>query len=153
METGHHHHQWWKMTRFSFRTATIVVCFFNLVTALLLVQAFLSAASIRKSPARHSQSVHLRYIRESEELRQAMEPLELIKRVREIQQETYVEADPVQQKDTKQTAAADLITRLSNIRSYSDSGSLKALEEWRKRKMERARQRQLGKNGTAASQA
>ena len=28
-----------------------------------------------------------------------------------------------------------------------------ALEEWRKRKMERARQRELGKNGTATSQA
>lgn len=26
-----------------------------------------------------------------------------------------------------------------------------ALEEWRKRKMERARQRELGKNGTAVS--
>lgn len=82
-----------------------------------------------------------------------MEPLELIRRVREIKQEAYIKPEPVQQKDIKQTAAVDLITRLNNFRSYSDTGSLKALEEWRKRKMERARQRELGKNGTATSQA
>lgn len=88
------------------------------------------------------------YIKEAEEIRRAMLPVELIKRVKEIQKEAYVEPDPVQQKDAKQTAAVDLISRLNNYRSYSDSGSVKVLEEWRKRKMERARQRELEKNGT-----
>ncbi|CAL5337344.1 unnamed protein product [Camellia sinensis] len=144
--------QWWKM-RFSFKNATFIVCFFNLIALLFFLQAFLSASSNRKLASYQRNSAQLRYIKESEDLRRTMEPLELIRRVREIKQEAYIEPEPVQQKDIKQTAAVDLITRLNNFRSYSDPGSLKALEEWRKRKMERARQRELGKNGTATSQA
>ncbi|XP_059632289.1 uncharacterized protein LOC132274937 [Cornus florida] len=144
--------QWWKL-RFSFRNATIIVCFFNLVTVILLLQGFLSASSNRKLSTTQSNSVQLRYIKESEEIRRAMEPLQLIKRVREIEQEAYTEPELVQRKDTKETAAIDVMSRLNNIRSNSDAASLKALEEWRKRKTERARQRQLGKNGTVISQA
>ncbi|KAI8009502.1 hypothetical protein ACSBR2_012973 [Camellia fascicularis] len=144
--------QWWKM-RFSFKNATFIVCFFNLIALLFFLQGFLSASSNRKLASYQRNSAQLRYIKESEDLRRTMEPLELIRRVREIKQEAYIEPEPVQQKDIKQTAAVDLITRLNNFRSYSDTGSLKALEEWRKRKMERARQRELGKNGTATSQA
>ncbi|XP_062166911.1 uncharacterized protein LOC133873192 [Alnus glutinosa] len=145
--------QSWRM-RFSFRNATIVVCFLNVVTALLLLQGFLSSASSRsKISASQYHSAQIRYIKESEEIRLAMQPLELIKRVREIEQEVYAEPETVQQKDTKQTAAVDLSKRLNDLRSFNDAGSLKALEEWRKRKMDRARQRELEKNGTVASQA
>ncbi|PSR98343.1 Translation initiation factor IF-2 like [Actinidia chinensis var. chinensis] len=144
--------QWCKM-RLSFRNATIIVCFFNLITVILLLQGFLSASSNRKFTTNNPNSVQLRYIKESEEIRRAMEPLELMRRVREIEHEAYIKPKSVEQKEAKQAAAVDLISRLSNFRSYSDSGNLKALEEWRKRKMERARQRELGKNGTATSQA
>ncbi|KAL6970642.1 hypothetical protein U1Q18_030336, partial [Sarracenia purpurea var. burkii] len=116
--------QWCKM-RFSFRNATIVVCFFNLVTVLLLLQGFLSGFSNRKLAANLPNSVQLKYIRESEEMRRAMEPLELIRRVREIEQEAYIKQESIQQKDTKQTAAVDLMTRLNNFRSYSDGSGLK----------------------------
>ncbi|KAH7521935.1 hypothetical protein FEM48_Zijuj07G0084800 [Ziziphus jujuba var. spinosa] len=98
-------------------------------------------------------AVQLRYIRESEEIRLAMQPLELIKRVKEIQKEAYAEPERVQEKDVKQTAAAGLSKRLKDLRSLNDAASLKALEEWRKRKMERDRLRQLEKNGTAISQS
>ncbi|KAL8262831.1 hypothetical protein R6Q59_024180 [Mikania micrantha] len=134
------------MSRFSFRNATIIVCFLNLITALFLIHAFLSPSSSN----RHD-SVLLKYIKESEELRRAMEPVELIKRVREIERESFEEVETVQEKDAKQSAALDLISRLNNHRSYSDADNQKALEEWRKRKMERARQRGLGRNGTATS--
>uniref|UniRef100_A0A5B6Z5S5 Uncharacterized protein n=1 Tax=Davidia involucrata TaxID=16924 RepID=A0A5B6Z5S5_DAVIN len=144
--------QWWRV-RFSFRNATIIVCFFNVVTVLLLLQGFLSASSNRKFATNQPNLVLLRYIKESEEIRHTMEPSELIKRVREIEQESYVEPELVKQKDTKQTAAVDLMSRLNNFHSYSDAASLRALEEWRKRKMERAKQRGLGKNGTVTSQA
>ncbi|KAL6342869.1 hypothetical protein AAG906_016888 [Vitis piasezkii] len=136
----------WRSLRFSFRSATIIVCFLNLIAALLLLQGFLSSASTRKFSTPRPDTVQLNYIKESEEMRRAMEPLELIKRVREITQEAYVEAEIVQPKDTKQTAAEDLSKRLKDSRSFSDAASQKALEEWRKRKMERARQRQLEKN-------
>ncbi|KAL5542440.1 hypothetical protein UlMin_010150 [Ulmus minor] len=143
--------QSWK-PRLSFRNATMVLCLVNVVAALYLLQGFLSSASSRsKFSASQLASVKLKYIRESEEIRLAMQPLELIKRVKEIQQEAYAEPEKVQEKDAKQTAAADLSKRLKDLHTLNDANSLKALEEWRKRKMERARLRQLEKNGTSAS--
>nr|VDC64501.1 unnamed protein product [Brassica rapa] len=81
----------------------------------------------------------LRYIKEAEEIRLAMQPLDLIKTVREIEQEGTGGQETEQQ---KQNTAVDLSKRLKDFAS-----SLKALEEWRKRKMERARQRDLEKTG------
>ncbi|KAJ7955500.1 putative Transmembrane protein [Quillaja saponaria] len=145
--------QWWS-AKFSFRNATIVVCLLNVITAILLLQRFLSSANNRdRFSNRQSDSVQLRYIKESEEIRLAMRPLDLIKRVREIEQEAYTKPRTVPKKDTKQTAAVDLSKRLKDFRSLNDAASIKALEEWRRRKMERARQRQLEKNGTITSQA
>ncbi|KAF5823095.1 hypothetical protein HanRHA438_Chr01g0035441 [Helianthus annuus] len=135
------------MSRFSFRNATIILCFFNLITALFLIHAFISPPNSNRSD-----QVLLKYIKESEELRRAMEPVDLIKRVREIEREGHEEVDTLQEKDAKQSAALDLISRLNNHRTYSDADNQKALEEWRKRKMERARQRGLGRNGTTVSQ-
>ncbi|KAI9094789.1 hypothetical protein K1719_026595 [Acacia pycnantha] len=143
--------QWWRM-KFSFRNATILVCFFNVVVALFLIQGFIASTYTRNKPSStHSNSGQLSYIKQSEDIRLAMVPLELIKRVKEIEQEAYRGPEKVQQKDTRQTAAVDLSKRLKDFRSLNDAASLKALEEWRKRKIERARQRQLEKNGTASS--
>lgn len=86
-------------------------------------------------------------------MRLALQPWKLIKRIKEIEQEAYAEPETVQHKDIKQTAAVDLSKRLQDIRSVNDVSSFKALEEWRKRKMERARQRAVGKNGIGNSQA
>ncbi|KAL1368029.1 hypothetical protein HN51_022126 [Arachis hypogaea] len=145
--------QWWRL-RFSFRNATIVVCFINVVTALFLLHGFLTSSYTRnKLSSPNSNPAQLSYIKESEEIRLAMLPLELIKRVREIEQDVYTESETAQKKDLKQTAAVDLSKRLKDIRSLNDAASLKALEEWRRRKMERARQRQMEKNGTTSSQA
>ncbi|KAA0031943.1 uncharacterized protein E6C27_scaffold134G00220 [Cucumis melo var. makuwa] len=143
--------QSWRL-RFSFRNATIALCFLNLVAAFLLLQGFLSAASSRSRPLSTNQKLdQLKYIREAQEIRLSMQPLELIKRVREIQEEAYYETEAVQDKDSKQNAAIDLSKRLKDFRSLNDASSLKALEEWRKRKMERARLREMEKNGTLNS--
>ncbi|KAB1209618.1 hypothetical protein CJ030_MR3G001146 [Morella rubra] len=64
-------------------------------------------------------------MKESEEIRLAMQPLELIKRVREIEQEVFGESEVVQHKDKKQTAAVDLSKRLKDLRSLNDGSSLK----------------------------
>lgn len=45
--------------------------------------------------------------------------------MKEIQQETYGEPETVQQKDTKQTAAADLSKRLKDLHSINDVASFK----------------------------
>ncbi|XP_057998095.1 uncharacterized protein LOC131177136 [Hevea brasiliensis] len=144
--------QSWRV-RLSFKNATIVLTVLNVITALFLLQGFLSSASSRNNRLSSNQfnSVQLKYIKESEEIRLALQPWALIKRVKEIEQEAYAEPETVQQKETKQTAAVDLSKRLKDFRSVNDPASLKALEEWRKRKMERARLRQLEKNGTGTS--
>ncbi|EEF34005.1 conserved hypothetical protein [Ricinus communis] len=54
-----------------------------------------------------------------------MQPWKLIKRVKEIEQEAYVEQETVQQKDAKQTAAVDLSKRLKDFRAINDAASLK----------------------------
>nr|AFK48008.1 unknown [Lotus japonicus] len=144
--------QWWRL-RFSFRSATMVVCFLNIVTAIFMLHGFLASSYTRnKLSTANSNSAQLSYIKESEEIRLAMLPLELIKRVREIEQEVYSEPEAAQKKDAKKTAAVDLSKRLKDLRALNDAAGVKALEEWRKRKMERARQRQLEKNGTTSSQ-
>ncbi|KAI3469874.1 hypothetical protein Pfo_026537 [Paulownia fortunei] len=144
--------QWWRAvkSRLSYKNATIVVCLFNIITGLLLLQSFFYSSS---SKIASSHKALYRHIKECEDIRRTMVPVDLIKRVREISQDAYVETEQIEQKDIKQTAAVDLISRLNNFHSYSDAGSTKALEEWRKRKMERARQRTLVKNGTASSQS
>ncbi|KAJ0793322.1 hypothetical protein HanOQP8_Chr01g0028341 [Helianthus annuus] len=108
------------MSRFSFRNATIILCFFNLITALFLIHAFISPPNSNRSD-----QVLLKYIKESEELRRAMEPVDLIKRVREIEREGHEEVDTLQEKDAKQSAALDLISRLNNHRTYSDADNQK----------------------------
>ncbi|KAG5236428.1 BAR domain-containing protein [Salix suchowensis] len=134
--------QSWRV-RLSFKNATIFMTLLNTVTALFLIQGFLSSPSTRNSKLSpdHSNSVKLSYIKESEEMRLAVQPWKLIKRVKEIEQDGHAEPETVQQKDTRQTAAAvDLSKRLQDFRSLNNASTLKALEEWRKRKMERARQ-------------
>ncbi|XP_013601890.1 PREDICTED: uncharacterized protein LOC106309410 [Brassica oleracea var. oleracea] len=96
-------------------------------------------------------AAQLRYIKEAEEIRLAMQPLDLIKRVREIEQEGTGGQETELEKDVKQNTAVDLSKRLKEFRLLNDASSLKALEEWRKRKMERARQRDLEKTGGLSS--
>ncbi|RZC50398.1 hypothetical protein C5167_018822 [Papaver somniferum] len=143
--------QSWKL-RLSFRNLTIIICFFNVITLLLLLQGFFSAISNKKLTPNQQDAAQLQYIMESEEIRRSMEPVELIKRVKEIEQEAYLVPERGEQKASKQTSAVDLSKRLKS-RASGDSNSqrVSALEEWNKRKMERARQRELGKNGTATS--
>uniref|UniRef100_A0A1J3JZC1 Transmembrane protein n=1 Tax=Noccaea caerulescens TaxID=107243 RepID=A0A1J3JZC1_NOCCA len=153
MDHTHHHHHQWRM-RFSFKNATIALTIVNVVIFLFLLQGFFTSSSSPTSSSSSSSSSsprldsgQLRYIKEAEEIRLAMQPLELIKRVREIEQEASAGIETNQQKDVKQNTAVDLSKRLKDLRSLNDASSLKALEEWRKRKMERARQRDLEKTG------
>ncbi|EPS73795.1 hypothetical protein M569_00962, partial [Genlisea aurea] len=129
--------------RTSYKNATILLCFINLIAALSLIRAVLHSTP-RAALARN--------MKESEDARRSMIPWDLITRVREIREEVSVdEVESVlhQQKEAKQNNAGNLmISRLNNFHSYSDSANVRALEEWRKRKIERARQRSLTRNGT-----
>ncbi|KAL9305000.1 hypothetical protein AtEden1_Chr1g0004051 [Arabidopsis thaliana] len=144
-------HQW--RMRFSFKNATIALTVINVLIFLFLLQGFFTSSSSPSSSSSSHRliSAQLRYIKEAEELRLKMQPLELIRRVREIEQEASAGQETEQQKDVKQTTAVDLSKRLKDFRALNDASSLKALEEWRKRKMERARQRDLEKTGGVSS--
>ncbi|KAJ3691575.1 hypothetical protein LUZ61_020739 [Rhynchospora tenuis] len=139
----------------SYKNATIALCFFNLVATLFLLLRGHASLSHRRlssssSSSRQLSSAQLKYIWESEELRRVMEPVDLIKRIKEIELEAYADADVETENAEKQTAAVDLSKRLQDMRAVNEANSQKALEEWRKRKIERARQREIGKNGTAS---
>ncbi|KAH0861892.1 hypothetical protein HID58_079103 [Brassica napus] len=128
------------------------ICALTIVNVLiflfLLRGLFTSSSSSSSSSSRRIISAQLRYIKEAREIRLAMQPLELIKRVKEIQQE----ASAGHETDVKQnTEAVDLSKRLKAFLPTNEESSLKALEEWRKRKMERARQRDLEKTGGVSS--
>ncbi|PWZ25495.1 hypothetical protein Zm00014a_012673 [Zea mays] len=69
----------------------------------------------------------LRYIWESEELRRAMEPVDLIRRVKEIEQEAYGEHGMATDEDPKQTAAVDLSKWLKDLRAGNDGSSQKGI--------------------------
>ncbi|CAM0943030.1 unnamed protein product [Alopecurus aequalis] len=132
-------------SRLSYKNATLALCAINVLAVALLLRNHFSAWP--RLPGSHRfDSAQLRYIWESEELRRAMEPVDLIKRVKEIEEEAYGEHGMSTQEDSKQTAV-DLSNRLKDLRQGNDGSSQRALEEWRKRKMERARQRAIDKDG------
>ncbi|CAN6892990.1 unnamed protein product [Brassica oleracea var. botrytis] len=142
----HIYRQWLK--RFSFKNATIALTIVNVLIFLFLLRGLFTSSSSSSSSSRRIISAQLRYIKEAREIRLAMQPLELIKRVKEIQQEASLGHET----DVKQnTEAVDLSKRLKAFLPTNEESSLKALEEWRKRKMERARQRDLEKTGGVSS--
>ncbi|KAK3159461.1 hypothetical protein QOZ80_2AG0150400 [Eleusine coracana subsp. coracana] len=134
-------------SRLSYKNATILVCAFNLLAVAFLLHHYFSSWP-RIAGGDQLDSARLQFIWESEELRRSMEPVDLIRRVKEIEQESYGEHGMTTREDPKQTAAVDLSKRLKDLRAGNDGSSQKALEEWRKRKVERARQRAIEKNGT-----
>ncbi|KAL8479701.1 hypothetical protein ACS0TY_026577 [Phlomoides rotata] len=117
--------QWWRAVKshLSYKNATILVCLFNIITALLFLRGFFCSSS-KFATSHKALYVH---VKESEDIRRAMVPLDLIRRVREIRQDVNVETEQIQQKDVKQTAAVDLISRLNNFRSNSDTGSIRGM--------------------------
>ncbi|CAM8924425.1 unnamed protein product [Rhodiola kirilowii] len=129
---------------FSYRNATVILSLFNLLLILLLLRDFSSSSPDQLNSDQH--------VRESEKIRRSMQPLQLIKTVRDIELEN-AQLETALHDDQKQTAAVDLSNRLKDIHSSNDAANVKALEEWRKRKMERARKREMERNSTITSQA
>ncbi|GLJ06914.1 hypothetical protein SUGI_0052340 [Cryptomeria japonica] len=138
-------------TRCSYKHATIVICCLNVVTLIFLLQALL-APFYRKSQMRQGIPERAKFVTAGEEIRRAMEPMDLIKRIKELQLESESASEnQIQRKVSRQNNAAEISKRLNDLRSSTDQNSQKALEEWRKRKMERAKKREMGKNATSTN--
>ncbi|KAG0461879.1 hypothetical protein HPP92_020355 [Vanilla planifolia] len=142
---------WWRV-RFSFRNATMVVCFLNVIAAIVLLRGLFIFSDGKASRGKQPNVAQMRYIMESEQIRRSMVPFDLIKRIKEIEEESHGEPEMEAKHVPTQTAAVDLSKRLSDLRAMNDANNLKALEEWRKRKMERARRREIERNATLTTQ-
>ncbi|KAG2320274.1 hypothetical protein Bca52824_013487 [Brassica carinata] len=116
--------------RFSFKNATIALTIVNVLIFLFLLRGFFTSSPSSSSSSHRIISARLRYIKEAREIRLAMQPLELIKRVKEIQQEASEGHEREQQKDVKHNTAVDLSKRLNAFLPTNEALSLKALEEW-----------------------
>lgn len=137
------------MLRCSFKQITILLCVFNVLVILLLLQSLLTPLFERHASYQsHRSPEQLKYIKDAEEIRRAMEPVDLIKRVKQIQLESESGVQSQSEKEIlRQKQATELSKRLTDLRSSSDQ---KALEEWRKRKIERAKKREPISIGTNA---
>lgn len=137
------------MMRCSFKHITILLCVFNVLAILLLLQSVLTPLFERHaSHQSRPPPEQLEYIKEAEAIRRAMEPVDLIKRVKQIQLESEYGVQSQSEKEiSRQKQATELSKRLTDLRS---SGDQKALEEWRKRKIERAKKREPINIGTKA---
>lgn len=72
----------------------------------------------------------------------AAKPVELIKRIKEIQEESTRGAYSYKQVDaTKERAASGITQRLKELRDSSSRNEQEALEEWRQKKLEEAKKR------------
>ncbi|XP_078427692.1 uncharacterized protein LOC144700150 [Wolffia australiana] len=132
-------------SRFSYKGATVVMCSINLFLSLLLLRGFLGVAPPPPLEADPEKAEVEKFIKESEEMRLAMEPVELINRLRMLEQERNTEPENLSQNDpgrNSRTAAADLSKRLHDLHTANDANGHKAVEEWLRRKIERDRARQ-----------
>eukprot|EP00249_Psilotum_nudum_P012450 c23793_g1_i1 orf=122-1009(+) len=85
----------------------------------------------------------LNRIKEAIEVWKAAEPVQLIKRVKEIQEESVAGAIRFKRAEAaREKVASDLAQRLKELRGASNQNDQQALEEWRRKKLEEAKKRE-----------
>ncbi|KAG0460460.1 hypothetical protein HPP92_020757 [Vanilla planifolia] len=142
---------WWRVG-FSFRNATMVVCFLNVIAAIVLLRGLFIFSDGKASAANNQM------LTSKQPLKTIHEGCKIIwggcwgAMIKEIEEESHGEPEMEAKHVPTQTAAVDLSKRLSDLRAMNDANNLKALEEWRKRKMERARRREIERNATLTTQ-
>ncbi|MCO5567663.1 hypothetical protein L7F22_021357 [Adiantum nelumboides] len=141
--------------RYSFRVATLVVCCFNIVAAIYLLQSLIGPLFSSPSSAAgafvritDSSATAVRYtpeqldrIKEAISIWRAAEPVDLINRVKEIQEESAGVYNLKETRSVKKPGAVALVERLKEIRDSKSKTDQEALEEWRRKKLEEAKRR------------
>ncbi|KAI5064874.1 hypothetical protein GOP47_0019569 [Adiantum capillus-veneris] len=144
--------------RCSLRIATLVVCCFNIVAAIYLLQSFIGPLFSSPSSAPFSAGVSVRNthssstaapytpeqldrIKEAISIWRAAEPVDLINRVKEIQEESAGVYGLKETRSEKKPGAMGLVERLKEIRDSKSKTDQEALEEWRRKKLEEAKRR------------
>ncbi|KAH9314145.1 hypothetical protein KI387_022772, partial [Taxus chinensis] len=90
----------------------------------------------------------LKRMQDAVRVRQASEPLDLIRRVQEIKEEAYRENVKAKRSQyAKEKLAKEVLQRLKELKASNNSNEQQALEEWRKKKLEEAKKHEATKYG------
>ncbi|OUZ99833.1 hypothetical protein BVC80_7091g4 [Macleaya cordata] len=144
----------------SYKRTTIVICSINFVAALYILHSlytsfyiFSNNASSPNYTAKFTED-QIKRMEESIRIRKAAEPLELIKVVKEIKEESSREEGVVElSRPMKQNIADEILQRLKGLNHSATVSEQRAeaLEIWRKQKLEEANQLQLGKENLSST--
>lgn len=152
--------EWSGRIKCSYKTATMVICAGNLVVALyvlhsLLTPLYIITSSSLAGPANDAhlfQEDEVKRMREAIKVRQASQPVDLIRRVKEIEEESYrKDMREKRSQSTMEKLAQELLQRLNEFKGDGDSIEQQALEEWRKKKLEEVKKREAMKASVNSS--
>lgn len=152
--------EWSGRIKCSYKTATMVICAGNLVVALyvlhsLLTPLYIITSSSLAGPANDAhlfQEDEVKRMREAIKVRQASQPVDLIRRVKEIEEESYrKDVREKRSQSTTEKLAQELLQRLNEFKGDGDSIEQQALEEWRKKKLEEVKKREAMKASVNSS--
>lgn len=149
-----------------YKRTTALLCACNLIAVFCILYALFTATSSSLSATRvswyrpqagsRSTDAEVARLQESfEARRRAMEPVELIKRVKEIQEESSrAEMRNLRSATARKKYAADLSERLKQLKEANATKNQEALEEWQRKKIEFKRNvgRIRNKNGQNRSE-
>ncbi|EFJ24806.1 hypothetical protein SELMODRAFT_414240 [Selaginella moellendorffii] len=134
----------------SYRRVTMLICTVNLIAVLYVLHSLLGPRYLSSSLASVARGGHatkyseeeLQKIRESLEARKAVEPHELMRRVKEIQDEADSDVSRTKEIGNARQRAADVLAqRLKELKEVNNQINQQALEEWRKKRLEGVKKR------------
>ncbi|KAL2631022.1 hypothetical protein R1flu_015708 [Riccia fluitans] len=172
LNSGYMPHNGEGKRRCSYKRATALICAINVVAAIYVLHGLFGtryndiphSVPGARIPFRNGSTPLMKYTAEEIErinqahvARRAVEPVDLMKRLKEIELETQREADKDKEtEDSKQKVAAELAERLREWRGNTNQHQSEALDEWRRKRIEEARKRGVEarvKEGTDADEA
>ncbi|KAI3465370.1 hypothetical protein Pfo_022033 [Paulownia fortunei] len=143
--------EWGHNGRFSYKRATLIVCTVNIVVALYVLHSIY--ASLYMYPFGDSQTTfrytsdQIRKMEESNQIRKASEPRELIKLVTQLKK-TFIREERVVElpRHLKQKLIDEILNRLRSLDAAANTTEQRdAVETWRKEKLKEAKKLIRGK--------
>jgi len=130
----------------SYKRTTLLICSINIVIALFVLHSLYTSLCIYS--INDSQTVvnytpdQIRKMEESNRIRKAFEPIELIRLVKEMKQQFLKEESRIElPKQLKQKLLDEILERLRGLRADANvTEQREAVESWRKEKLEEANQ-------------
>ncbi|TYG63309.1 hypothetical protein ES288_D06G019400v1 [Gossypium darwinii] len=135
----------------SYKRITLIVCFVNIVIALFVLRSLYSSLYIysNKDNVVKYTPDQIRKMEESDKIRRASEPIELVKLVKRIKHELSSDESLAElPRAVKHKITDEILQRLRSLRpNASISDQQEAVETWRKEKLKEAKTLALGGEG------